>query len=338
MIRKIILIIFIFLMIALGVALKSGFYVQSSVQGEDVVVTIPRGASLMSIAKTLQQKGVIPQAKAFYYYVRLFDKDLSVQAGAYELKTHSDIISTAAALRTPLIQNVSVTIPEGFNRWEIAARLGATYQNIDSAQVITLCEDTAFVRQLGIEEAQSLEGYLFPETYNFPPTVTTQQVLRKMVTLFNSVYDSLDLSPRAQKYTKHQLVSLASIVEEETQVDYEFAHVAGVFYNRLEQGISIGADATVRYALRKFSGPLKVSELKNPSPYNTRVHKGIPPGPIGSPGRGALEAVAHPLDCDDIFFVAKWDGSGEHDFSVTYKEHNRKKLYYRRTNKSKANW
>ena len=338
MIRKIILTFFILLLIVLAVALKSGFYVQSSPSQESITFTVSRGMSLMAIAQELEAQDVVPNAKAFYYYVRLFEKDLSIQAGDYKITTQSDIISTVEALQTPLIEGVLVTIPEGFNQWEIANRLAATYDKIDSADVITLCYDTAFIRSLGITDAIMLEGYLFPETYSFPKNTTAKAALTRMVQEFDTVYNSLVIGKRAQKYSKHQLVSLASIVEEETQVDREFTRVAGVFYNRLEQGITIGADATVRYAIKKFTGPLKVSELKNPSPYNTRLHKGIPPGPIGSPGRGALGAVANPLTCNDIFFVAKWDGSGEHDFSVTYAEHNRKKLKYRKANKSKANW
>ena len=339
MIRKVIAAVFIVMILLIVVALKSGFYVSNSVKQMPVVeFTVERGTSLKTISVNLQKEGVIPYAQAFYYYVRLFNKDLSIQAGRYNLAQNSDIISTVEALQDPVIEGLLVTIPEGFNQWEIAARLGATYTNVDSLEVITLCYDTTFIRSLGVSEALMLEGYLFPETYSFPPKVSARAILKRMVEEFDSVFDTLVISKRAHKYSKHNLVTLASIVEEETQVDREFTRVAGVFYNRLEQGITIGADATVRYAIQKFTGPLKVSELKNPSPYNTRLHKGLPPGPIGSPGSGALGAVANPLSCNDIFFVAKWDGSGEHDFSVTYKEHNRKKLLYRKANKSKANW
>jgi len=187
-------------------------------------------------------------------------------------------------------------------------------------------------RALGISAA-SLEGYLFPDTYRFSPDAGCRDVIERMVHRFHSVYESIPFdSGIEQEYTRHQIVTMASIVEKEATVAGERPRIAGVFFNRLRKGYPLGADPTVRYALRKFSGPLRVSELKTPSPYNTRRFAGLPPGPICSPGRGSLNAAASPLETRELYFVAKWDGSGEHDFSKTNAEHERKKKAIRRRN------
>jgi len=134
------------------------------------------------------------------------------------------------------------------------------------------------------------------------------------------------------KYSLHEVLTLASIVEKEATLASERGRIAGVFHNRLKKGWPLGADPTVRYIFRKFDGPLYVSELNSDSPYNTRRFAGLPPGPICSPGLGAIQAGAKPDSTDDMFFVALWDGSGAHDFSVTNAEHDRKKLKIREEN------
>jgi UPF0755 protein len=154
-----------------------------------------------------------------------------------------------------------------------------------------------------------------------------------MVATFRKRFAALPRdSSRPPVLTPRQVVILASIVEKEATLDEERGRIAGVFHNRLRLGYPLGADPTVRYALRKFSGPLRVSELNSRHPYNTRVHRGLPPGPICSPGLGSLEAAACPAETKDLYFVARWDGSGGHDFSRTLAEHERKKRLIRRQN------
>ena len=155
-----------------------------------------------------------------------------------------------------------------------------------------------------------------------------------MVQKHLSTWSTIEVqSELKQKYSHHQLVTLASIIEREATLFSEQPLISGVFHNRLRKGYPLGADPTVRFALKKFGGPLRVSELNCPSPYNTRRFSGLPPGPICSPGKGALTAAAQPFKTKNLYFVAKWDGSGEHDFSVTNAEHERKKREIRRRNR-----
>jgi UPF0755 protein len=213
-----------------------------------------------------------------------------------------------------------VTIPEGLIIEETASRL-SQFCGIDSAELVALAHDARFVNGLGVG-ASSLEGYLFPDTYQFAWGTEPRVALEAMVQRFFTVFLRLDTnSIISGKYTRHQIVIIASIVQREIGVEKEAPRVAGVFLRRLKIGMSLGADPTVRYALRKFCEPLTVSDLKTPSPYNTRVYRGLPPGPICNPGYSALQGTLFPLETDDLYFVAKGDNSKEHHFTRTYSDH-----------------
>ena len=167
---------------------------------------------------------------------------------------------------------VVFTINEGLTIEQTAERI-AQVMEIDTAQFNKLCYDTAFIKELGLS-VFSLEGYLFPDTYRFPKDATIKEIIRKMVQHFDNVYSSLQADTSViSRYNRHQIVTIASIVEKEATVAWERARIAGVFHNRLKLGYPLGADPTVRYALRKFNGPLKVSELNSSSPYNTKIYR-----------------------------------------------------------------
>ena len=157
-----------------------------------------------------------------------------------------------------------------------------------------------------------------------------------MVAHFDESFKTLGQPLSGQSHlSKSQTVVLASIIEKEAVVESERPRISAVFHNRLNKGMPLGADPTVRYIFKKFSGPLLVSELKNRSPYNTRIFAGLPPGPICSPGLASLKAALLPVESRELYFVAKWDGSGAHDFSLTYEEHNRKKETIQRFNQQR---
>ena len=243
------------------------------------------------------------------------------------------MISASKKLLKAKSVDIALTVPEGLTIEQTATRISQTIK-IDTSEFIRLCYDTTFVRDLGIG-AISLEGYLYPNTYRFQENVTVKDIIRRMVKQFEIAYESLKPDQAiTQKFSRHEIVTIASIVEKEAAVANEQGRIAGVFHNRLRIGYPLGADPTVRYAIKKFNGPLRVSELNNPSPYIRRF-AGLPPGPICSPGMGALQAAIFPDKTKDLYFVAKWDGSGEHDFSVTNEEHTRKKLMIRRQNEKR---
>jgi UPF0755 protein len=268
-------------------------------------------------------------------WLRLTGASKSVQAGRFRFAEHEGVRSAARKLLRAEPLFITITIPEGLTIEQTASRCAGVL-GIDSAAFVRACSDAANVRRIG-HGALSLEGYLFPDTYRFEPSPSARDVLARMVAKFEKVYASLDTGTAGCGLSRSETVTLASIVEKEAALAAERAHIAGVFCNRLRQGYTLGADPTVRYALRKFSGPLRVSELNNPSPYNTRIHRGLPPGPICSPGTGALQAALNPMETRDMYFVAKWDGSGAHDFSISNAEHERKKHEIRRLNEMHKN-
>jgi len=297
-----------------------------------VHLTIERGTSARAVSDTLAALGVVRSSKAMYYWIRYADISDKIQAGRFTFIKGEGAISAADRLLKAEIVERTVFVQEGFTIEQTASKVASQIE-IDSAEFVRLCNDSAFIAALGIQ-AKTLEGYLFPDTYRFPENgVTAEAVIRRMTARFKEECAGLQWSKAVKDaYDLHKVITLASIVEKEATLPTERGRIAGVFHNRLRKGWPLGADPTVRYIYRKFNGPLLVSELNSPSPYNTRRFAGLPPGPICSPGLGAIQASAKPDSTADMFFVALWDGSGAHDFSVTNEEHERKKLKIRKDN------
>jgi UPF0755 protein len=285
-----------------------------------VLYQVPQNAGLRSLAADLQAKGLIVNAMAFKYFLVLTRQDKKIRAGYFYVKPANSILEMVWKLTSGKMATQMVTIPEGKASWEIYSILMSKFP-LDSLRFDSLVHSAEFAKSCRIE-APSLEGYLFPDTYVLPWKVTERDVLKVMVGRFRDVTREFDLhSPVFEAYGQRGWLTLASIVEKEAAVPSEQEVIAGVFYNRLKLGWSLGADPTVRFAVRKPTGPLFVSDLETDSPYNTRKYTGLPPGPICSPGRGALRAALNPLHTDKMFFVAKDDGSREHFFSVDNPEH-----------------
>jgi len=298
------------------------------VEHQRVEIVIPKNAKVYQVADSLRKKKVITSTRAFMLYVKLTNSGHKVQAGKAEFLTGNGVMNAVQGLMKATTIELSVTIPEGLTIEQSASRIARVFSSVDTSKFISLCNDPEFIKKLNVD-APSLEGFLFPETYRFAENVSEEFIITRMVQAFDKCYESLTHSELSEKFTKLQLVTIASIVEREATLASEQTRIAAVFHNRIRIGYPLGADPTVRYALKKFNGPLTVSDLNTSSPYNTRKYKGIPPGPICSPGKGALQAALTPMETKDLYFVAKWDGSGEHDFSKTNEEHNRKKLLIR---------
>ena len=299
---------------------------------DHLTMVIPRGYTVNAIADTLYKKEIISSRQALVAWLRVSGIERRIQAGKFLFLTRSGVIAAASALNKPVPLDRSVTIPEGLTIEQIAEHIGKTFA-IDTAEFVRLCRDTSFLKNLGLDPAQSAEGYLFPDTYRFNETACPAEMVRRMVGRFNEEWMTIDTAAAAgRKLTKREVVIVASIVEKEAILGAELPRIAGVFINRLRLGMTLGADPTVRYIFRKWNGPLYLSELKSTSLYNTRVYKGLPPGPICSPGRASLAATVSPAKTNELYFIAKWDGSGGHEFSVTYADHVRKKSAIQRNN------
>jgi UPF0755 protein len=295
-------------------------------------VVVHRGATLRAVADSLYDRRIIASRTAFLLWLRMSGHDRSVQAGKYAFARGEGAVSAVRSLSGPAPLETSVTVPEGLTIEQTASRIAA-FHPLDTAEFARLCRDPGFIRRTQFPGAPSLEGYLFPDTYRFLEEAAPASVIGAMVARFSEAFATLDAAPAASRgLSGRDIVILASIVEKEAALAEERPRIAGVFYNRLRLGLPLGADPTVRYALKKFGGPLSADDLNAASPYNTRCRRGLPPGPICSPGLASLQATVSPAETNELYFVAKWDGSGGHEFSVTNEEHSRKKILIRRKN------
>jgi len=282
------------------------------------------GEGVHGIARRLVREGRIPSwsGPLFRVVARARGLDRHLHAGFYHMDERMSVWSAVGILSGPVGPGIRVTLPEGRTCRDLSGILRQA-QLADSATFAALCTNADSARKLGIPDS-GLEGYLFPDTYLFGGGETPMDIARAMHRRFLEVIKaSLDSSsPVWRTSGLHGVVTLASIVEREAAVRTEAPRIAGVFWKRLEQGIPLGADPTVRYALGKFTGPLTKSDLAIESPYNTRVYPGLPPGPIANPGSDAIRAAFHPDTTGGwLYFVAKEDGSREHYFARDLDQH-----------------
>jgi len=284
----------------------------------EVVIEVTDGASLTTVAQKLADAGVITHPTAFVLLGRLLGAQRSIQAGDYALRTTMRPMEVMRRLTSGAVVQTAVTIPEGFTIQEIATDLED--QGLMKAQAFLAAAADPAVRQEAGIQAPSLEGYLFPSTYYVSHHTKPGELVRRMVHQFQESTRGLDWSRAGERrLSRHQLVTLASIIEKETSQLDERPLIASVFYNRLKRRMPLQSDPTVIYALNDFDGNLRRVDLDVDSPYNTYRVTGLPPGPIANPGLASLEAALHPASSDYLYFVSKNDGT--HFFSSTLAEH-----------------
>ncbi len=295
---------------------------------EGVFVTVPRGAACRAIARILKDNGVIRNELAFRLYCRRHRRQ-PLQAGEYffdHAVTGRDVFDTLASGR---VYEKSVTVPEGYTVFDIAALLDK--EGVLSREMfLALARDASQIHDLA-PEARSLEGFLFPATYQFPHRPAPQDVTGAMVRKFREAWAELGAGAATGRRSVGEIVTLASLVERETPKADERPLVAAVFSNRLRLGRGLQCDPTVIYALElvgRYNGSLTSADLRFDSAYNTYRYRGLPPGPIANPGVGALRAALEPAKVDYLYFVANTQGG--HFFSKTLKEHNRNVRRYHR--------
>ncbi len=302
-------------MVVAAFALWSWFFLYST--PEDVEVVIPRGLTLAATAEVLEEKGVVRSALALRLYFLWHGTDSRVVAGEYRFPAGVTLGDVHRMLVEGRVVTHRVSIPEGLTI-EQTARLLEEKGVVPSKEFIAAARDPALARRLLGVEVSSLEGYLYPDTYAFAHGVGARAVIRRMVSRFKEVYASLHHPPTA--LSRHEIVTIASIIEKETSAPEERPLISAVIHNRLRRGMKLECDPTVIYGLGAgFDGNLRRSDLESDNPYNTYVHAGLPPGPIANPGRASLEAALNPAPVDYLFFVSM--GNGRHKFSRTYREH-----------------
>ena len=277
-----------------------------------------RGASLASVASELERAGLIRDARAFGWLARWRGQDKALRAGEYQLSAALPASQILDRLVLGRVMTYEVVVPEGFTMAQIGARLSALGL-VEEAEFSATVRDPEFIASLGLG-TESLEGYLYPETYRLPRGLEASAVARLLVEHFRQTWESLEPLANAGDLDRHSTVTLASIVEKETGAPEERPLIASVFANRLARGMRLESDPTVIYGLPDFDGNLRRRDLDNADNlYNTYRHAGLPPGPISNPGRESLRAVLEPAESDYLYFVSRNDGS--HVFSQTYREH-----------------
>jgi UPF0755 protein len=284
-------------------------------------VIVEPGSAVRTIGRQLDDEGVIRSALLFELWLRARGDAGAIQAGTYRLPRDRGLPTVVDMLVGGETILVEVTIPEGL-RLEQVAGVVARSLGVDSAAFVAAATDSLLADSLDLP-GPTLEGYLFPETYRVDPSTTARGMARIMAGQFHAVFDA-GWRARADSLgvPVDRVVTLASIVEEEARVPEERKTIAGVFWNRLSKGMRLEADPTVQYALGGHRERVLYRDLEVDSPYNTYRNTGLPPGPIASPGRAALEATLYPDSVPYLFFVATGEG-GRHAFTETLAEHER---------------
>jgi UPF0755 protein len=301
-------------------------------EAEHAIVRIPPGTGTLQIGHILAKAGLIHEDIRFLLLARYLDLAGRLPAGEFRLllgKRPGDVLRQLATAR-PV--HYVVTIPEGL-RLEEVADIFAAGAWCDRERFLALTHDPEFIESLGLKSVRSLEGYLYPDTYHLTREMRDAKSLITMqVDRFFKIWSNLP-NDAAQRMSRHEIVTLASVVEKETGNAEERPLIAAVFLNRLKSGMRLQSDPTVIYGLEEFSGNLTRTDLKSNHPYNTYVVPALPAGPICNPGEKAMEAVLHPAPTDFFYFVSK--NNGTHQFSKNLSEHNQAVHEYQQREKEK---
>ncbi len=285
-------------------------------------VTIPPGATVRTVADSLAAHGIISGRTWFRLVARVGAYQRRVQSGTFEFRRGAGAIAALRALASGRAVLIRLTVPEGYTLIDIAEETERTLA-IPRERFLAAARDSVLLREYGVP-APSFEGYLLPETYLFAAGVSAGTVVRELAQSFRAGWrPGWDSSGAAQGLDRATIVTLASIVEGEARMDADRPLIAAAYRNRLRLGMPLQADPTVQYAIQLATGALKPrlyeKDYDFASSYNTYLHPGLPPGPVGAPGRKSIEAVLAPAPVPYLYFVAGPDG--RHVFTRTYAEH-----------------
>jgi UPF0755 protein len=305
-----------------------------SANQENFTVEIPIGSSTANIGKELEDKGIINSGQFFKLYTRVKGEG-DFQAGVYQLSPSMNLTEIIAALKEGKLfkkPEMTLTIPEGFNVPQIAGEISAS-TGYEKEEILKVMTDKAFLKELQNKYKNipddiykeglyyPLEGFLFPATYEFDKKKPElKEIVDKMVEQSSTVIAKYENDIKKSGYSMFEMITLASLIEEESQREEDRKKISGVFYNRLEQDMKLDSDPTVKYARKDFDVQVLYEHLEVDSPYNTYRYKGIPIGPITSPGEKSIEAALKPVKMDELFFYAR--PNGEVIYTKTLQEHN----------------
>ena len=289
--------------------------------GEQEIVTVPAGATASDVADLLTAHGVVSNGTLFQWRLKLAGEDGKILPGRYVL---AQDMSYGAAIDklTSSGGQVTVTIPEGEDRTQIAATvkdLGLNGDYLAASKSVKGFDPNRY----GAQNPKSLEGFLFPATYQLDPGADVDQLVSEQLQAFRENIAGVSMSyAKSKNLTVYDVLIIASMIDKEVMVPSERPLVAAVIYNRLHRGMPLGIDATTRYEFHNYTGAITESQLHSPSPYNTRNHAGLTPTPIGNPGLAAIRAAARPAKVDYLYYVLKANGNGQHCFTASGAEFN----------------
>ena len=287
----------------------------------EAIVTVPDGASASQVADLLSENDVVSNGTLFEWRLKLAGKTDEILPGRYVL-AHDMSYAKAIDRLTSAGGKINVTIPEGEDRTQIAATvkdLGLSGDYLAASKSFKGFDPNRY----GAQNPKSLEGFLFPATYELDPGASVDQLVSQQLQAFRQNIAGVNLSyAKSKNLTVYDVLTIASMIDKEVMVPSERPLVAAVIYNRLHRGMPLGIDATTRFEFHNYTGDITQSQLQSPSPYNTRTHAGLPPTPIGNPGLAAIQAAAHPAKVNYLFYVVNGDGSGHHCFTASEQEFN----------------
>lgn len=296
-------------------------------------IQIPHGSSPGQILAKLNTEGIISSQIPLKIYLKINGTGNEIQAGEYMFNSPITPLEVLAELKNGRLRTVKLTIPEGFTRFDIAKRIAEQFHQPDGeTTALKLMDDVSLIKDIA-PEAKNLEGYMYPNTYDFPRAVTTQAIISKMVAEFKKVWKP-EYTDRALqlKLTPYKIVTIASLIETESRVNEERPVVASVIYNRLNKGMPLGIDQTAVYIAKmenRWDGVINKSDLESNSPYNTRKVVGLPPGPISSVSESSIKAALYPASTNYIYYVLNVEKNDKsHKFYATEAEFERGKAAY----------
>lgn len=289
---------------------------------ERVEINIPKGVTLSQIGNILKEESIISNKRTFTMAVKSLGHEKNIPAGRYVLHNalNNRAIINQLVYGVPSLK--SITVLEGWTIYQIANELEKELK-ISKKTFLRLCNDQRVIKLFDLE-GNSLEGYLFPDTYTFAEEVDPYLVLTRMVNEFiNNITKSMEVQAQEMNMSLLEVITLASIIEGEAIYDSERAIISAVYHNRLKRGMKLQADPTIQYIIDDGPRRLLNNDLKIESKYNTYLYRGLPPGPINSPGKESIIAALYPSVNEYLYFVAR--GDGYHTFSTNEKDHNKAK-------------
>lgn len=340
-VRKIVMYVGIAIIaIALIGSISSYFYISNALKPVDpdnkkaVKIELPIGSNIDTISQTLEDKGVIRNAKIFKYYTK-FKNASGFQAGTYQIPPSMTIDDIIKSLKTGKVYrkaDLQITIPEGLTLDQIG-NIIAKNTDYTSKEFMKLVTNEKFIKEMkakypetvtkdinGKDIRYKLEGYLYPSTYDFfTKKPTLEEIVEKMIAQTDAIVRSYEPQLKELGMTPHEFLTFASLLEREATAQTDRETIASVFNNRIEQGVPLQTDPTVLYALGEHKDRVLYKDLEVKNPYNTYLNKGLPPGPIANAGRASLDATVDPAKTKYLYFVADKDGNNH--FAETYSEH-----------------